>query len=532
MNIIHNDPNTLTEPSLGIVGCIKEYQQMRSCSVYWLSIDTHINALRFGEQILAGLDPKSCAVVVGCNKDSAIISALEDDQGPADLRSYSLKGDMPTAVLRLTEQLDRKLNPIRRLIVCLLPIESLSFLERKSHLVLKSWRDWCETNGCTLLVLAYGEHAQFKNQALAHESRFLSGLAHLRSQTDDYVYQVDYWINNLGVQAAESFLLQDENTGFALLKTSVLPVEKVIAEVFLQRSVLEGAPIYMAEKWRVAEDWKELVSTAQAVVRGTFVFALYSAQEFESLARTLYNLRQQRGAAVILVVSEMKQVLRNQEVQLLLQCGAALVVSADTHLARFFSMLENLQNHQESRPLIQNLESAIVKIKVPDVKGILSLLEFKTYLDKVLANTSVVETGGILVTMSPTPALSVEQVMGQLRIVRKGDVACAVNGVVYLFLFGCQLGFVEIALQRVFSLPFKDIISKYQVHSDHPSIQDRARRLQVQKTVQAFDPVVKEELTAVSAQAQESSEDTNISIVRFKPQLKPLQLRKYSESKL
>lgn len=523
MTTLYSGLDWQEEPSLGIAGFLNEYQQMRAGSIYWLSIGDHANALRFATQTLACLDINSRAVIVGCDKITLAVSALEDEQGPADLRSYSLKGDKSAAVLHLTEQLDRKLKPIKRLIVCLLPIESLSFLEKNTRIFLRNWREWCEHNGCILLVLAYGEQAQHKSQSLALQSGFLSGVAHLKAHANEYIYQVDYWINSLGVQAAKKFLLQDKNIEFELSETGVMPVESAPGEVFLQRDVLEGAPIFMAEKWRIAENWQELVNAAQAVVRGTFVFALHSTNDLEPLLRTLHRLRQQRGAAVSLVVREMKHVLRNQEVQLLLRCGAVLVVSAGTNLARFFSMLENLQSQKYSQPLIEDLEAAIVKIKTPDIKGVVSVFEFTTYLSKLLSDTSTVGLEGILVSMRPASMLTIEQMMGQLKILRKGDVACAAGGTVYLFLFGCQLDFIEVALQRIFSLPFKDIVSLHQVHSDRADIDDQIRRLQMQKMTQAFVTIEharEEELT--SHQVQGGSEQAKAVAVIFKPYLKPL----------
>ncbi len=156
--------------SIGIAGCFQEYQQMRAGSVYWLSMDRHIDALRLSTQILSEMDSDNNAAVVGCNKVSAVVSELRNNEGPADLRVYTLKRNYVKAILRLTEQLDRKLRPSKRLIVCLLPVESISFLDGNSRSVLKGWRNWCESNGCTLLVLAYGENSYSACRALSLES--------------------------------------------------------------------------------------------------------------------------------------------------------------------------------------------------------------------------------------------------------------------------------------------------------------------------------------------------------------------------
>lgn len=533
MSRLQSSYNGLVEPSIGIADCLQEYQQMRAGSVYWLSIDRHITALRFAAQTLAGLEHSSRAVLVACDKISAVISALADDQGPAELRSYSLQGELPKAVLHLTEQLDRKLKPVQRLIVCLLPIASLSMLEKNTRTLLKSWRNWCESNGCILLVLAYGEDAPRISQKLQLESGFLAGAAYVQEQGGGYVYQLDYWINSLGVQGATEFLLQDKNTEFQLVKTPVKQIDVPQGEVFLQRSVLEGAPIFMAEKWRIAEDWPDLVKLVQTTARGTFVFALCAGHELEPLARMLYDLRQQRGVAVTLVVREMKQVLRNQEQQLLLQCGADLVVAAGTHLAGFFSLLQNLQSQKSTQPLTDNLEAALAKVRTPDVKGVISVFEFTNYLKTVLASASATEADGILVSMRPVPMLTTAQLLRQLRILRKGDVACAADGVVYVFLFGCQVSFIEIALQRIFSLPFKDIVAAHQVHSERLSIEDHIRRLKMHNRTQAsadFEQPIPEEVSVDLTQG--NGEQTRLAAMMFKPYLKPLQLRRNNELKL
>lgn len=517
----------LREPSVNIAGCLYEYQQMRSGSVYWLSMDKHINALRFATQALAGLDLDSRAVLVGSEQVSAVVGALDSSQGPADLRTYILKRDIPTAVLRLTEQLDRKLNPVKRLIICLLPIDTLHLLKNDPQAALQTWRNWCESNGCIMLVLAYGENAHVACQLLLHESRFLSGAAHLKAQENDYVYEIDYWINSLGVQQSAEFILQDKNMTFQLVKTALKQALIAQDDVFLQRSVLEGAPVVMAKTWHVVDDWDGLVSAAREVARGTFVFALDSSDELEALARMLYALRQQRGVTINLVVREMKQVLRNQEVQLLQECGAALVVSADTNLSRVFSMLENIPYQQNSLPLTQDIETALAQIKVPDIKGIVTVFEFANYLRQILTNAYAVESVGVLITLRPVPMLTAQQLMGQLNLLRKGDVACTADGVVYLFLFGCQLDFVEIALQRIFYLPFKDIVSMHKVHSDTVSIEDQVRYLQIQKPAQipGFFAATHEE-GVITELVERNRRKTDLSTVKFKPHLQPLQLFK------
>ncbi len=520
-------------PSLGIVGCLQEHQQMRAGSVYFLSMDTQVQALYVARQILAGLELNSRAALLGCEKISVVVSALTDQQGPADLRSYAWRGTEATAVMHLTEQLDRKLNPRKRLMICLLTTETLKSLKKAMPTLLKNWRDWCESNGCILVLCAYGKHDQSTYKTLALKHRFLSGVAHLKAQADGFIYQLDYWINDLGVQSAAEFVLQDKNSCLEVVKTVKHSVEAASDEVYLQRSVLADAPVYMAEKWRIVEDWYALAQEALTVVGGTFVFALQSSSEIEALARILYDLRQQRGTSVKLVVRETQQALRRQEVQLLLDCGAATVISADINLARFFSMLESIPSQKNSSPLIDDLELALAKMRVPEIKGVVSVSEFSAYLNELLASTTAVHKKGVLLSLRPAGMLTTEQLLGQLRIVRKGDVACAIEGVVYLFLLGCQLDFVEITLHKTFALPFTDIVADYVVHSDRSSIEDHVRRLQLLQ----IDHIPRQSSLAPSSAEPPSLVSDHAPLraigatVLFTPRLKPVQLQALSDIK-
>ncbi len=68
MNAFHGSQHGSIAPSIGIAGCLREYQQMRAGSVYWLSMNRHVDALRLSAQVLAELDFNNRAVVVACNK--------------------------------------------------------------------------------------------------------------------------------------------------------------------------------------------------------------------------------------------------------------------------------------------------------------------------------------------------------------------------------------------------------------------------------------------------------------------------------
>lgn len=527
---MHSKLNWPVEPTLGIEDFLYSYQQMRRSSIYLLSLDKHIHALRFATQTLSALDTSTRAAVLGSEKIPVIAAALKDDQGPLELRSYSFKHGIK-AVLKLTQQLDRKLKPIKRLLICLLPTDTLSVLVASDSALLKSWRHWCESNGCILLILAYGDNAQKACQQLADEKNLLAGVAHLSERVNGYAYQVDYWVNSLGVEGAAEFLLQDQGTAFQLAKTVVKKVESVAPMIYLQRSVLEDAPMYMAEQWQVIDNWQELVSAAQAAASGTFVFALQATSEFEELARTLYSLRKQRGGSIRLVVREIRQVLRAPEIQLLLQSGAALVATVDIQLVQFLNMLGDLQNQHHTRPLLENLEAAIARIKPPNIKGVVSALQFVNYLHEQLAGTQAAEMDSILVVIRPVPMLTVEQVMGQLRVLRDGDVACALDGVIYLYLFKCQLEFVKIALQRIFALPFEELVASYQVHSNRIAMGEHLRRFhnikEAHQSGVAVEQTMQDEQATVLKQSSNPHKSATDKL--FKTRLKPLALAHQSD---
>lgn len=519
MTTPNNTSQLLLAPSLNLTGCLQEYQQLRAGSVYWLGLETQADALNLATQVLAGLSANLRTILVGGEAITTVIAALAPDQGPAELRSYVWRSTGSKAVMSLTQQLDRKLRPQQRLIICLLSAQQLQSVARKLSPLLKQWRDWCESNGCTLLVLAYEQHA---HSALELDSRCVAGVAYLIRHADAMTYRLAYWSNSLGVQGATDFAVHREGTHLILEQNSNNVSAVQTTEVFLQRSVLEGAPLPMAQQWHIVEDWSQLEQEALNSVTGIFVFALQASSEIEALARVLYAVRQQRGVSVQLVVREMEQALRNQEVELLLQCGAAAVIGVDTNLARFFSRLESLPAPHKQRPLLDDLELALLKTRPLNIKGVLSLLEFTSYLNRLLQRLNAPDTGGVLVSMSPAHMLTAEQLVSQLHIVRQGDAACVADDVVYLFLFSCQLNYLETVLRKIFSLPFTDLISTYMVHSERNDILDhirRLQRLQVQPLTVDFSKASTAQDTTDPVEQQQSAS------VKFIPRLKPVPSR-------
>lgn len=517
----------LTSYTLAIPTMPQEYKRLQLGALYWVAIEESELALKLVGQTLAGVEALGKAVLLAHtnNELEDVLAYLsKPDGGPATLHSYRMKTVSLHTLQRLPKQIDKALKPVERLIVLLLPLNERAVWQEHAGTLLRAWRNWAESNSCTLLVVSYGANAQALTHDLYIENNSLSGLAVMRSAQgaveNEFVYEVSYWRSGLGVKGNERFKLRNTETFLKLILDPKTQEPTVVGnriekknELVFERDVLEGTPITLTDNWQVVDSWAELIEKGLSTASPVLIFALNSSEDLEGLARILYRLRQQRSDAVKIVVREMHQALRKQEVNLLNSCGASLVVPEGTQLARFFSLLETVIKQPSVYQLTDNLEQAIAAVRPQQIRGVLASLAFCDYVDGLLTELPVDGFAGVLVVLRPVPMLSAEMVVSQINLTRMGDVACAANNEVYLFLFGCTPNFATVALQRVLKLPFSELIIEDKVYAESASIEEQVLRL---RRYHAPRPKM---LKINKGQDHESNSEEK---PRFQPVLKPL----------
>ena len=455
---------------LAIPGLREEWAQLRRGGLYWLDCAQAEDAEMLARQLLAGLDPAARAsLVVGGGSPQALLAALGADEGPGELWPYAFAVEDAAALRQLGRELQRRRHaPRGQLIVLLAPGACWDVFAGPR---LEAWcvaqRAWLAAADCCLLVLSHGPAADLGDRLLACNEP-LSGLAALAHRDGGLHYQLHFWRNALGVQAAVEAPWLRGGAGFVCLgeraRGDASPAASDRHLYLAERSVLEGAPP-LSEHWRLFDDAAALLAAAGGATAACAIFAIGDNAAVPVLAERLYRLRQRRGRALRLVVRESAACLRYLDERLLLACGASLIVPAGTGLSRFLGLLDSLSGQLWTRSLPDDLPALLKRLRPPPQRGLLPGGEFAALVGELLGGGDG-ELDHLLLRLTPLPGLALAQVLGQCRLRRAGDLACVAGGELWLFLFACRGDGLELALGHIFRLPWRELFAGLEVQRD------------------------------------------------------------------
>lgn len=456
-----------------------ELRLMRKGELYCLGITEEADAFNLARAVLDTASYQSRAVLVSTVDLSNLLANSAPDKGPAEIRFYRLTGGLASALPVMARDLDRLLRPRERTVILVVPADCFDSCADDYQRLLAGWHRWLSANQCSLLLLVHGAGAVKLTSAMLAFSDILSGLAAMVPDGAERLYRVLHWRNALAVTGRAEFTLVGAGTGYQVRQRLTEPTAAGSdADTFyIERSVLEGASVFMAKDWHVFDHAKDVFNHAMLANAATVVFALNSIDDITEQARRLHALRQQRGPSLKLVLREMQRSLRYPDEQLLLACGVNLVVPAEISLPRLFSLLESIQGQTYRQELVSDLERYIERSRSPSLQGIVDAECFSTYVNRMLEHLKDAACDGILVALTPVPGLAAVHSLGQLNMRRMGDVACELDGVVYLFLYGCRPALADIALTNVFHLSYREMFSEHMVYASISDIQSQLTRM-------------------------------------------------------
>lgn len=458
------DSHTLT---LAIAQLRDELAQLRRGSLYWLSCAREEDADLLCRQVLAGMAPDArAALLVGGRAPQALLQGLDGLQGPAELASFSFAECRTRATLEhLPDELERVLRLRGRLLLLSLPAHGWDAFDEPRLL---EWcarlRAWLSRHGCCLLVLSHGTSATLALRLHAC-NEYLAGLAQLYRGEGRIHYLVHFWRNALGVNGSCELELEEGAAGLAVCSQSVPAALPVAGDQQLNlalREVLEGAPA-LSEHWLLFDEPSALLARALRAQAASVLLEISSNARVGDLARQLAELRRRRGAALKLVVRELEPCLRAPDEQALLGCGANLIVPYGTRLPRFLNLLGSVQGQLWRGRLPADIDAFLRHRQPPPLCGVLPVGQFVAKVRELLGTARPDEVQHLLLELDTVPGLSVAQAFSQCRLQRNGDFACLLGGRLYLFLFGCPVEALEMALGNVFRLPWRELFVGHRV---------------------------------------------------------------------
>ena len=459
--------------------------------VYWVLAPRSADAQLLAVQTVAQTMQQHKVVLVGSHNQLKSLVPSLDTLSKKSLRILQIKAKAVDFLRQLPKQLERAVNPKKKLIVLVLQEHSAAFWQYLQNSSLKAWRNWTEENKCTLLVIASGEYADALQPSILQAHAFLAGAATLEVDPSDQTasrlfYDVAYWRTPLGVQTGCRYKLHYKDQSFVYKNTHTAdlaqsePVNRTTwskSPLIFQQVVVGEAASFLSEQGSVVQTWQDLVELALHTPEATVVFGLGIADSLEQLARLIYDLRLQRGAALKIIVCELNKVLRTPEEELLIQCGVTKVIPA-ANLARVLHQVEEISTQPTTYTLTTDLEQAISLVHpIPDF-GAIAPKKFASYLQDLMPYWRKAAALGTLVVLQPRAPVTAAQLLSQVHLTRQGDITCATEKNVYIFLLGCLPDLVEMVLHRVLALPYKDVVIQTQIVTDPYGVETQIRHLQ------------------------------------------------------
>jgi len=454
---------------LAVSGLGAESSQLHQQGLYWLACDVAEDATLLCRQVVEGMPANiRAALIADTQAVAAVLGTLDAGHGPAELALYEAN---PKAIHALVDDLPR-LDAAGRVLVLLAPADVWSGAEVAR---------WCSSlrpallaEAALLLVISGGQGTALV-ECLRAYNQPLDGLAQVYRGKGGVRYLQHFWSNPLGKTATRDMELVRLAGGFAVAATAPVPIDAGGDELLClaQRPVLEGAPAFSAH-WQVHESLEDLSTSASRAVSATVIFAIDAGQRLDNLARQLHRLRQLRGNALKLVVREMAPTLRYQDEQLLLACGATLIVPFGASLSRFLTMVESIQGYVWRRHLPGDFDALLARLRPLAICGLVAPRAFAEAVQSMWQGVRNGEIVHQLLVLRPAPGLTPRQACSRTVFRRDGDIACVVGEVLFLFLFACRSEGVEQALDHIFQLSWKELFISQELLVDVDSLANPA----------------------------------------------------------
>ncbi|ALR78548.1 cellulose biosynthesis c-di-GMP-binding protein BcsE [[Enterobacter] lignolyticus] len=447
--------------SIGIQSLWDEVSHMPTGGVWWMNVERREDAESLLNQTIAAqpFDAKVAAVVMG-EKPNKIIK-LHESHGPEKIRIFAMPKN-ENGLYSLYRDLLCSIDPRDYLFILICTDNAWKNIPGER---LRAWLNnasrWTNYYHCSLLILNPGNNTDAQLSLLLGEHRSLSGLASLRYQGDNHLFDIAFWGNEKGLSARQQLQVNYTDGVWKLAEKEETDIQPRSDEkvVLSNKNVLEGAPA-LSEYWSLFDSNDAIFNASRTAQAATVIFAVEQTSQIEQLARFIHTLRRQRGTALKIVVREMVASLRATDERLLLGCGANLVVPWNAPLSRCLTLVESVQKQQFHRHVPDEINTLLALTQPLKLRGYQKWDVFCAAVHDIMNNPLLpADNKGVMVALRPVPGLRVEQALTLCRPNRFGDIMTIGNNRLVLFLTFCRVNDLDTALNHIFPLPTGDIFS-------------------------------------------------------------------------
>jgi len=468
--------------TLGIDALQEELGHMPAGGVWWLNVDNKNDAVNFINQSITSQSVSARVAVIAPSATLADEIKYHKKAGPELIYLFSLP-DSGEKLGILSRDLMCSINPRHTFFIVLFPENAFDKTDDNTlRSDLEDLAAWATDQQCSLLLINTGKLINKQYSLLLNAHQSISGLARLMN---NHYYDVAFWCNERGVSAGLRLALQyRDNCWQVIYDTHSTPQNYGDEDIIISHiDVLEGTP-ELSANWQIYENNDRVFESASLANAATVIFFFSKQNQIVELSHQIHTLRMQRGNALKIIVRERHGQLRAADVQLLLNCGATLIIPQEVSLPRCLNMVNSVQGTFFSQTISSNLDSIIQQMKPQALKGYQSKEVFSSTINELIQNSALAaDHKGILVALRPLAGLRPNQALTVCRIKRMGDIITLGEDCLMLFLANCHLNDMHSVLQRIFPLKLGDIFSHCLVWYTDEQITSQLYRFKIKQPI-------------------------------------------------
>lgn len=310
-------------------------------------------------------------------------------------------------------------------------------------------------------------------------------IATLHTEADRWSLGLERWNTDAGALFQTAFgLLHDGASGrLAADGTRTRGAVRELVEAVDQSEVIATRASVDGQRgvpghWRIVDSLADMEVAAAASVAATVLIDAGQASDFEARARLVHQLRLSRPLTLKIVVRENLGKLRTHSEQALLQLGASAVVYKEVGFSRLLQLLQDINAQSHTRKVHPDYEEALDSFMPARERGYQPPAQFCTLVRGMLDRTHGIGLSHSLVRLNVLAQIPHLDALRACHTSRDGDLFTADHESVYVFLFACREPDVELALNRLFTLPLTQLFSSEATDSSDTGIRAMVTPLQ------------------------------------------------------
>ena len=309
-------------------------------------------------------------------------------------------------------------------------------------------------------------------------------IATLRTEADRWSLGLDRWNSDAGALFQTAFGLQ-LNAGNGRLTTDGTRTRGAVGElieavdqwdVVATRASVQGQR-GVPGHWRIEESLADIQVAAAASVAATVLIDAGLPAEFEARARLVHHLRLSRPRTLKIVVRENLGKLRTHSEQALMQLGASAVIYKEVGFSRLLQMLQDMNALSHTRTVHPDYEQALDMFMPVRERGYQSPTQFCSLVRSMLERTHGIGLSHSIVRLNVLPQIPHLDALRACQTSRDGDLFTADHEGIYVFLFACREPDVELALNRLFTVPMTQLFASEAMDCSEVGIRTMVDRL-------------------------------------------------------